>query len=97
MINLDLFGQTHRFQLKNCDQNSIQSAVDLIEKLAHDLALPHQKERAYLTLLIKMAMLYLAEKNDAQDLKNHIDKVNNLCDMIEQSLGQTQSTLVLEV
>ncbi len=96
MIQLELFGHSHQFQIADQSPEIVQEAIALIQNLAQEIPTLAQKERSYLLLLIRIAMMYQVQKANLGELEGKIGKFDEVCAMIEKSLDQTQNTLVHE-
>ncbi len=96
MIHLELFGHSHQFQIADQSPEMVQEAIALIQNLSQEIPTLIQKERSYLLLLIRIAMMYQMKKADLGALEGQIGKFDEVCAMIEKSLAQSQPSLVHE-
>ncbi len=96
MIQLKLFGHDHQFQISDQSPEIVKEAIDLIQNLSQEIPILILKERSYLLLLIRIAMMHQIQKAHLETLERQIGKFNEVYAIIEKSLVQSQNTLVHE-
>jgi len=94
MLEIELFGDLHQFYVLE-DRIDLEAAMVLISDLSQKIPSFKTKERAYFSLCLQIALLYLQEKKISQEMSKEVDRIEKICAMIEQSLGKAQTILPL--
>lgn len=96
MATLTLFGQQH--QLKDADtpeeQQDLLNLISRAEEMAGDIPDLKPKERSYIILLLKILQEQKNIEQSAQYSQNHIDRVQDLCDKIDESVEKSRDLLI---
>ncbi len=94
MLEMELFGDYHQFYAIH-DQHDLGSAMILISELSQKIPTFKTKDRAYFSLCLQLALLYLQEKKISQEISRDVDRIENICAMIEKSLSKAQNIIDL--
>ena len=98
MAILNLFGQQHQLKDKDTpqEQQELMELIATAEQSAQEIPLLNPKERSYVLLLLKILQQQQEHNISDNYWQNYIDRVQELCDKIDDSVEKSRHLIHLE-